>query len=190
MKSISIYTESANLTDEQFFMLSSQNKELRIERDKNKMMILSEPAGSYTGMHSLSCSSLLWNWNKKSKLGYAFDSSAGFTLPNEAVRAPDAAWISKKRYKKIPQEDKERFTHICPDFVIEVRSKSDSLKLLHEKMQEWIDNGCFLAWLIDFKNEKVHIYKPGRKIISQNFDKLLNGEDVLPGFVLDLKEIL
>lgn len=189
MTPITINTRSARLSEEQFFMLCTDNNELRIERDKNKNILLMSPTGAFTGSFH---SELLWeliNWNKKYGLGYCFDSSSGFTLPNGAMRAPDAAWIAKKHWAKVPQHDKERFAHICPDFVIEVRSKSDSLKQQQEKMEEWLENGCRLGWLIDLEHKTTYSYKPGRKVIKQSFIKHMSGENVLPKFELNLKEI-
>ncbi|MBI4645752.1 MAG: Uma2 family endonuclease, partial [Bacteroidia bacterium] len=147
MEPIAIHTETANLTEEQFFLLCSENKEIRFERDKHKNIIMNSPTGALTSSSHIEIAAQLRNWNYVYKLGKVFDSSAGFTLPNGAIRNPDASWISKERWKKISQEDKERFAHICPDFVIEVKSKTDSLKQQKEKMLEWLENGCKLGWL-------------------------------------------
>jgi len=186
---IAISTQSAHLTEEQFFMLCSDNKELRFERDKNKTIILMSPTGAFTGESHSEMNRQLANWNYQSKSGHVFDSSSGFTLPNGAMRAPDVAWITNKRWEKIPQKDKERFAHICPDFVIEVRSKTDTLKQQQEKMEEWIENGCRLGWLIDIENKTAYIYKPKRAVKKQFFKSALSGEEVLKGFELNLSEI-
>jgi Uma2 family endonuclease len=178
---IIIQTASARLSEEQFFCLCNENQQLRFERDKYKNIILMAPTGSFTGNYHFSIAFHLGLWNKKNKAGYVFDSSAGFTLSNGAVRNPDVAWIKKSRWEKIPQHDKERFAHICPDFIIEVRSKTDSLKQLKEKMNEWIENGCRLGWLIDIENRKTYIYKPNTKTRIKSFSSLLSGEEVLPG---------
>ncbi len=190
METISIQTKSANLTEEQFFMLCSENKEIRFERDKHKNIIIMAPTGTLTSYYHSDFLTELNNWNKKNKLGYCFDSSGGFTLPNGAMRNPDAAWITKERWEKIPLEDKKRFAHICPDFIIEVLSETDSLNQLKEKMSEWLENGCRLGWLIDLEHKTTYIYKPGREIIQQTFEDNLKGEDVLPEFVLKLNEII
>ena len=190
METLSIHTEATNLTEEQFFLLCSENKEIKFERDKNKNIIIMAPTGSYTGNHHLSIAGRLWLWNEKNKSGYVFDSSAGFTLPSGAMRAPDAAWITKEKWEKIPMEDKKRFAHICPDFVIEVLSESDSLKEQKNKMLEWLENGCRLGWLIDLENRTVYIYKSGREMIEQPFKKNVLGEDILLGFELNLNEII
>jgi Uma2 family endonuclease len=190
METYIINTKSVNLTDEQFFQLCVQNKEIRFERDKYKNIILMAPTGTISGYYHSDFITELNIWNRKTKLGYCFDSSAGFTLPDGSVRNPDAAWIEKSRWEKIPLKDKKRFAHICPDFVIEVLSETDSLKQQQEKMEEWIKNGCRLGWLIDIENRKVYIYKPNRKPQVRYFSSILSGEDVLPGFELDLSELV
>jgi len=107
------------------------------------------------------------------------------------MRSPDAAWIAKERWEKVPLADKEKFAHICPDFIIELKSKTDSLKTLQNKMQEWLENGCRLGWLIDFENKTIYIYKPSKELqIVENFEYAISGEDILQGFELNLKEIL
>ena len=189
-ETIKIKTDNSNLTEEQFFQICNLNKELKFERDKNQNICIMSPTGALTGNYHISITGRLWIWNENKKSGYIFDSSAGFTLPDNSVFAPDVAWISKNRWDIVPQEDKERFAHICPDFVIEVRSKTDSLKQQKQKMQEWLNNGCRLAWLIDFENKTSYIYKPKSDVIQQSFDQVLRGEDVLHGFELNLKEII
>ncbi len=190
MQSISIHTQSANLSEEQFFMLCSENRELRIERDKDKNIIIMAPTFSETGKHNFAIALKLGLWNEKQKSGYCFDSSAGFTLPNGAMRAPDVSWIKKEKWDGLSKENKDRFAHICPDFIIEVRSKTDNLKQLKEKMEEWITNGCQLAWLIDIENRITYIYKPTGEVTEQLFDTGLAGENVLPEFELRLDEII
>lgn len=188
MEVLTINTQAlGTFTDEQFFQFCIQNRDLRFERDKRKNIIVMSPTSSNTGLQNLSIASLLWFWNNENKLGYTFDSSTGFTLPNGSMRSPDAAWINQEHWEKVPQEDKDRFAHICPDFVIELRSKSDSLKVLKQKMQEWVENGCRLAWLIDLAEQKVYIYrKDGSTDVIGTFDEKVSGEDVLPGFDLEL----
>ena len=171
-------------------MLCADNKELRIERDKNKNIIIMAPTFSETGKHNFAIALKLGLWNEKQKLGYCFDSSAGFTLPDGAMRPPDVSWISKQRWDGLSNEDKDKFAHICPDFVIEVRSKTDSLKQLKEKMEEWITNGCRLAWLIDIENSITYIYKPNTELTEQPFTASLFGENVLTEFELKLNEII
>jgi Uma2 family endonuclease len=190
MQSISIHTESANLTEEQFFKLCSENKELRLERDANKNIIVMSPTGSNTGKYNFKLALSLGKWNEQANNGHCFDSSTGFTLPNGAMRSPDVSWIANERWNALSNEDKDRFAHICPDFVIELLSKTDSLAQTKEKMQEWISNGCRLAWLIDLENKTTHIYKYNTEIKQQSFETTLSGENVLEGFELKLNEIV
>ncbi|OQX78187.1 MAG: hypothetical protein B6D64_07240, partial [Bacteroidetes bacterium 4484_276] len=129
----------------------------------------------------------LANWNIEKNLGKTFDSSTGFILPNKAIRSPDAAWISKQRFNKIPIEERKKFPNICPDFIIELMSPSDSFISLNEKMHEWIENGCLLAWLVSPGDEKVYIYrKGGSKDELTGFNKTVLGESILQGFELQL----
>ena len=190
METITIQAKSAKLSDEQFFHLCSDNKEIRFERDKDKNIIIMSPTGSKTGIINAEILRELSNWNKKHKLGYCFDSSSGFTLPNGAIFAPDASWIAKERWEKISENDKERFAPVCPDFIIEVRSKSDTLKQQQDKMVEWIANGCKLAWLIDLEHHTTHVYRPKKKMTVHTFKETLTGDKILPGFVLKMSGIV
>ena len=181
------FTPNTQFTDDELFEFCIVNKELRIERDKNGQIIIMPPTGSLGSLHNLTVASLLWNWNQKSGLGVAFDSSGGFRLPNRAMRAPDAAWVRKERWERLTSEEQEKFPPLTPDFVIEIRSRSDSLEELQNKMQEWIENGCRLAWLIDPLEQKAYVYTPeGLTKTIETFDEKLSGGDVLPGFELDL----
>ena len=190
MQTIAINTESANLSEEQFFRLCAGNKGLRMERDKNKNIIIMSPTDSSTGKFNFSIAARLAIWNEKAKTGYGFDSSTGFNLPDGSMRSPDVSWVAKQRWDIIPQSDQERFAPLCPDFIIEIRSKTDTLKQLKDKMQEWLSNGCLLAWLIDLENQTTYIYKPNSQITEQSFSKILSGETVLDGFELILTEII
>lgn len=189
-ETIAIKAEALNFTDEEFFNFCSQNKELKFEMDSNKQIYIMSPTGAITGDFNSEINFQLRTWNKKTKLGFVFDSSTGFVLPSGAMRSPDAAWITKEHWEALSVDDKKRFPHICPDFIIELLSESDSLKATKEKMIAWINNGARLAWLIDFENTTVSIYKPNREVIQQTFEQVVSGEDVLPGFELNLKEIL
>ncbi|MBD0365263.1 MAG: Uma2 family endonuclease [Flavisolibacter sp.] len=181
------FPPNTQFTDDELFEFCAANKELRIERDKNGKLIIMPPTGSLSSLHNLTVASLLWNWNQKSGLGVAFDSSGGFRLPNRAMRAPDAAWIRKERWEQLSPEEQKKFAPLTPDFIIEIRSESDSLQELKDKMHEWIENGSQLAWLIDPLEQKAYVYTPedATKII-ESFNEKLNGGDVLPGFELDL----
>ncbi|MEG3908921.1 Uma2 family endonuclease [Microcoleus sp. w2-18bC1] len=181
---------SINLTDEQFFQLCQHNRDYQFERTASGELIIMPPTGSETSRRNADLTSQLRVWNHETKLGVVFDSSGGFTLPNGADRSPDASWVKKERWDALTPEQKDCFAPLCPDFVVELRSRTDSLKKLQEKMQEYIDNGAKLGWLIDRQNQRVEIYRPGQDVeIIQN-PRTLSGEEVLPGFVLDLAEIM
>lgn len=177
-----------DLTDEQFFMLCQINRDLRLERTANGEIIIMAPVGGEGGWRSSKLTQQLGNWSDDD-LGLAFDSSTGFKLPNGADRSPDAAWVRRDRWDALTPEQKRRFPPLCPDFVIELRSESDSLPTLQAKMQEYIDNGAQLGWLIDPKTQQVEIYRPGQAVERLQSPETLSGEDILPGFVLDLSPI-
>ncbi len=181
---------SIDLTDEQFWQLCQRNRDYCFERNAEGDLIVMSPTGSDTGRRNLDIIVQLGNWNKQNKLGVAFDSSTGFKLPNGAERSPDASWVRKETWESLTDAEKERFAPICPDFVVELRSKSDALKPLQEKMQEYINNGAKLGWLIDRQNQQVEIYRQDRAVETIKSPQTLLGEDILPGFVLDLTEIL
>ena len=181
---------SIDLTDEQFFQLCQNNRDYQFERTASGELIIMPPTGSETSRRNIDISYQLRAWSRQNNLGVAFDSSGGFTLPNGADRSPDASWVKKERWDALTAEQKDSFAPLCPDFVVELRSKTDSLKKLQEKMQEYIDNGARLGWLIDRQNRRVEIYRPDREIEIIENPATLSGEDVLPGFVLDLAEIM
>jgi Uma2 family endonuclease len=178
------------LTDEAFWRLCRANPDLRLERTANGELVVMPPAAPDSSSRNAGITAQLWIWNQRTGLGVVFDSSACFTLPNTAIRGPDAAWMARERWETLPQDERERFSHICPDFVIELRSKSDRKKDLRAKMREYIAQGARLGWLIDPRTGTVEIYRPGRPIEVLNRPATLSGEDVLPGFVLDLEGIL
>ncbi len=177
------------MTDEQFFALCAANDMLHFERTAQGEMIVMTPAGGETGNRNGSLIAQLWLWNRQSGLGKAFDSSTGFKLPNGAERSPDASWVAQARWDALSAEERRRFPPICPDFVIELRSPSDRPGDLQEKMQEYLANGARLGWLIDPETQQVHIYRPGHPVAVVARPANLSGEEVLPGFVLDLSEI-
>ena len=147
------------------------------------------PTGANTGEGNSEINFQLKLWSKKDKRGKTYDSSTGFKLPNGATVSPDASWILNERLEKFTVEQREKFLHLCPDFVLKLRSASDSLKDLQTKMAEYIENGARLGWLIDPKNKRFHVYRASGEIeILENPDKV-SGEDVLQNFELDLTEI-
>jgi len=184
------FSALGGLSDDELFQLCISNKQLRIERSAKGEILIMAPAGSISSYQNAEIVGELRNWNKKRRLGKVFDSSGGFILPNGAMRSPDAAFILQERWEAVSAEDRKRFAPICPDFVVELMSHSDALKTAQDKMHEWMDNGCRLAWLINPKQQKVYIYRAdGDVSVVETFEATLSGEDVLPEFTLDLREI-
>lgn len=178
-----------SITHEDFVQLAQANRDLQLERTATGELIVMPPTGSETGNRNLDIEGQLWLWNRQTKLGKAFNSSTGFHLPNGADRSPDAAWICQERWDLLTQEEREIFAPICPDFVLELRSKNDTIEKLREKMIEYIENGASLGWLIDRKNKTVEIYRKNQAVEVMNHPISLSGEDILPGFMLDLTEV-
>lgn len=177
------------LTAEQFYQLCAEHPDLKLERNANGELIVMPPTGGETGKRNVKLSTQLDLWNEQTELGEVFDSSTGFTLPNGADRSPDASWVEKYRWEALTPQQREKFIPLCPDFVIELVSPSDSLKKVQEKMQEYIENGCRLGWVINRKKREAEIYRPGRNVEVLQSPQTLDGEDVLPGFVMNLQKI-
>ena len=174
------------MTEEQFVEFCAQNRELRIERTAEGALEIMPPTFSVTGNQNASVTTDLTIWARQDGSGYAFDSSAGFTLPNGAVRSPDSSWVLRSRLDALTEEDREGFWHICPDFVIEIRSSSDRLSTLQAKMQEYIDNGARLGWLVDPIGRRAYVYRPGAAVEVLDAPQTLSGDPELAGFTLDL----
>jgi Uma2 family endonuclease len=179
-----------DLTDEQFFQLCQNNRNLRFERTATGEIIIKSPTGGETSNRNIELSYQLQGWSRQNNLGKAFDSNGGFKLPKGGNRSPDASWVTMARWNALTPEEREKFLPLCPDFVVELRSATDSLKELQDKMLEYLENGVRLAWLIDRQNLRVEIYRPGQDVEIIESPQSLSGEDVLPGFVLDLGPIL
>ncbi|MGV3604101.1 MAG: Uma2 family endonuclease [Dyadobacter fermentans] len=179
------------MSEDEFFRFCQMNDTLSFERDSEGNIIYMSPTGSLSDNFNFEISIAFGTWLRENKIpGKAFGPSAGFTLPNRAVRSPDVAWVSREKWDALSRENQERFAPLCPDFVIEVRSQSDSLIYLQNKMQEYLSNGCRLAWLIDRFDEKVYVHEPERAIVEHSsFGVPLSGEPLFPGFVLNLAEI-
>jgi Uma2 family endonuclease len=177
------------LTDEQFYQLCQDNETLRFERTATGELIIMSPAGGETSNRNAGLTAQLWVWNEPTKLGKVFDSSGGFKLPNGADRSPDAAWVKLESWNALTPEQQTRFVPLCPDFVVELLSPSDSLTETQKKMKEYRDNGARLGWLINRKSRQVEIYRPGQDVEVLESPASLSGEDVLPGFVLNLEPI-
>ncbi len=173
------------LTDEVFEQLCQQNPNLRLERTAQGELIAMSPAGSESGYRNADLLGQLWQWNRQRQLGIVFDSSAGFTLPNGAIRSPDAAWIEQSRWERLTPEQRRKFAPICPDFVLELKSPSDDLASLQAKLQEYIDNGAQLGWLIDPETQQVYVYRPGQTVQTLERPASLAGDPVLPSLVMD-----
>ena len=173
------------MTEEEFFLFCQEMQDYHVEREADGTILIMEITGSETGSFNAEITTEVNLWNRSEKKGKTFDSSSGFTLPNQAVRSPDAAWIALERWQALPPEDRKRFAHISPDFVIEIRSESDKLAKLKDKMQEYIDQGVRLAWLIDPVEGNVWIYRSNGSIdLIDSLAEVLSGEDVMAGFSL------
>jgi len=177
------------LTDDQFYDFCQINREMRIEKTGRGDILIMAPTGGETSRRNSELIAALVNWTKKDKTGVAFDSSGGFILPNGATRSPDAAWIQRSRLAGLTRKQKEKFIPLCPDFVIELRSPSDTLGTLQEKLQEYMDNGAKLGWLIDPVQKNFFIYRPDRNPECLKNPEEVSGESVLPNFMLELDEI-
>jgi Uma2 family endonuclease len=178
------------VSPEAFWELCAANPDLRLTRTAQGELIIMAPAGSDSGSRNLSLAAQLWNWNRASRLGIGFDSSSGFTLPNGYVHAPDLAWVAQPRWDALTRDEKRKFARICPDFVAELMSPSDRRTPTRERLEEFMTQGARLGWLIDPDAVEVEIHRPGRPVDMLKRPATLSGEDVLPGFVLDLKGIL
>jgi len=180
-------TIALSVTPEQFTALAAANRDLRLERTAQGTLIVNPPTGWETGERNRSIIGQLDRWYEENpESGKAFDSSTGFTLPNGAIRSPDASWVSRERWKALTPDEKTTFPKICPDFVVELRSNSDALNPLQEKTKEYLDNGAKLGWLINPQQRQVEIYRQGKEKEVLKNPTQLSGEEVLPGFVLRL----
>ncbi len=177
------------MTDEQFVQLCADNRELRIELTAERELIVMPPANPSTGWKNNTISGELYIWAKQDGTGLSFDSSTGFTFPNGAMRSPDASWVARERWDALPEDERNIFSHLVPDFVIELRSPTDNLRTLQAKMAEYIENGVRLGWLIDPRQQRVYVYRPGQPAETLDDPETVTGETVLPGFTLNLQDI-
>jgi Uma2 family endonuclease len=185
---------TVGLTDEQFYQLCVANKEWRLELTAEGELIIMPPTGGESGIRNADLTTDLNLWNRQTRLGKVFDSSTEFRLPSGSKRSPDVSWVIRARWEALSPEQRKRFPPLSPDFVIELRSETDSLEELRSKMREYRDNGVRLGWLIDPQTPLVEIYRHSQDVETINFSfdepPTISGEDVLPGFVLDLTPIL
>ena len=180
---------SMRVVNDQFFEFCQANKELRIERTAQGDCEIMAPTGGETGWRNSGLTAQLYNWAEREGSGVVFDSSSGFVLPNGAIRSPDVSWVKRTRLAVLTSEQKQRFLPLCPDFVIELRSPSDNLKALQDKMQEYIENGASLGWLIDTEARQVLVFQPQQKLVSLEQPEVMSADEVLKGFELDMQKI-
>ncbi len=185
-----VHTRPAiNMDDEQFFQFCQVNRDLQIERTPEGDILIMAPEGLSSGHGSAELVALFNQWAKRDGTGQVFGPSTGFILPNGAIRAPDVAWVRNQRLEALTEAQWHRFAPLCPDFVLELRSPSDTLRRLQQKMVEYRDNGAQLGWLLDPVSKQVHVYRPGAAIEVLDNPASLSGEPLLPGFVLDVSQI-
>lgn len=184
-----VAARALDLTDEKFLELCLDNPNLRLEMTAKGELIVMGPTTSETGRRNASLNFQLYFWARDDGTGICFASSAGFTLPNGAKVSPDASWVRRERYEALTAEEREQFAPLCPDFVVELRSKTDRLARLQAKMSEYLENGARLGWLIDPAARRVYVYRPGQEVETLDAPETIAGEPVLPNFVLQLREI-
>lgn len=174
------------LSDDQFYELCQNHRDLKFERTAQGELVIVAPVGGEGGNREADLIGDLVYWNRQTQLGKVFSSSTCFKLPNGGDRSPDAAWVALERWNQLTPEQQKKFPPLCPDFVIELRSESDALEPLQQKMQEYLSNGLRLGWLVNPQDRQVEIYRANQpKQVLQN-PQQVNGEDVLPGFVFEL----
>lgn len=187
---INLPVQEGRFSDDELFSFCQMNPKLRIERDENGQIYINMPTGTEGSFRNADLIMEVGLWNRQTKLGRVSDSNGGYTLPDSSMRAPDLAWVSHERLAVVPPEDLKKFAHLCPDFVIELVSESDDLFHLKRKMNKYMANGVRLGWLIDPFNQQTLIYRPDREPEAKPFTDDLSGEDVLPGFMLQLSQLL
>jgi len=174
------------LDDEQFLQLSQANPDLKFERSQQGNLIIMSPTGGKTGNRNAELIGEFIIWNRRKQLGQVFDSSTGFKLANGAIRSPDVAWVKQERWNNLSTEEKRKFPNLAPNFVLELRSETDSLTETQAKLREYTENGVRLGWLINPLEKQVEIYHPGKATEVLDNPQQVSGEEVLPEFTLDL----
>jgi len=177
------------ITPEQFEELCSKYDELRLELTSTGELIVMPPTGSVTGKRNIDLTSQLRVWSKKDATGVGFGTDTGFTLPNGAIRGPDASWVRREKWDSLTEQQQDSFAPICPDFVVELRSKTDRLPVLFNKMTEYIANGASLGWLIDPSKRRVYVYRPDEEVLVLDNPDTVSGEPLLPGFTFKTADV-
>ncbi len=177
------------MNDDKFFEFCRENDELRIEMDARGTIEIMPPTGIETGRKNFKLAGKFAAWVEKDGKGEGFDSSTGFRLPNGAKRSPDLSWVKSKKWNAVPKDKRKKFAPLCPDFVVEIRSETDSLVKLKNKMLEYIENGASLGWLIDPIKKRVYVYRSDKEVETLENPTEVSGEPLLQEFVLNLKEI-
>lgn len=178
--------KNVTLSHEQFYQLCQDNENWQLERTVKGELVIIPPVGGVSGNRESDLNGELWFWNRQTQLGKVFSSSTIFRLPNGGDRSPDVAWVAKECWELLTLEEQEKFPPICPDFVIELRSRTDSLTQLQAKMQEYLNSGLRLGWLINPQEQQVEIYRPNQDLEIIKLPTTLSGENVLPEFILNL----
>ena len=177
------------ITPEEFEELCSKHRDLRLELTSTGALIIMPPTGFETGARNANLTCQLASWARMNGSGICLGSSAGFVLPNGAVRSPDASWVKREKMELLTKEEKERFGRFCPDFVVELRSPSDGLTQVRAKMVEYMENSASLGWLIDPFERRVYVYQPNREVVVLEDPKTVSGDPLLPGFTLNVTEL-
>jgi Uma2 family endonuclease len=177
------------MSNHEFFEFCQRNRDWRIERTSEGELIIMPPTGGTTGLCNFKLNVEFGIWVKQDGSGIGFDSSTGFILPNGAERSPDLAWVRRSRWEALTEEERAEFPPLCPDFVVEIRSLSDRLTTLQAKMQEYIDNGALLGWLLDPREKKVYVYRPNAPVAVFAQPVTLSGDPVLPGFIIHFADL-
>lgn len=178
------------LTDDEFFEICQSSPSLRLERTAQHDLMFRSPAGSDSSESSLESQGQVWLWNRQTKLGHVYESSAGFKLPDSSVRSPDVAWLSQAKWEQLTPEQRRKFPPVCPEFMMEIKSPSDDLRVLKDKMEDYLANGMQLGFLLDVEAETAYVYRPSQPAETvQGYNQELSGEPVLPGFRLDLRPL-
>lgn len=174
------------ISQREFFEFCQLNQDWRIERTARGDLVIMPPTGGETGRINFKLNGLFNAWSEADGTGIGFDSSTGFALPDGSRRSPDLSWVRRSRWESLSQTEQEEFPPLCPDFVVEIRSRSDTLSALQEKMEEYIANGAALGWLIDPIDRRVYIYRPESRVEILEDPEIISGDPLLRGFVLDL----